>query len=151
LAFILDDYDIILNQKVRSPLLGLYSTFKELNKLAYQKVFALSCDNPLISYDVIDYMITECGQYDCCIPKWNNKFLEPLFAIYSVEKAYKTSLRNLKQKQYKLTKIIDKDWTVKNISIEQNIKYIDPNLLSFKNINNLGDLKTLESVFDKNK
>jgi molybdopterin-guanine dinucleotide biosynthesis protein A len=150
MAFILDDYDIILNQNVRSPILGLYSTFKELKKLTYQKVFALSCDNPLFSYEVIDFMIKECSQYDCCMPKWNNDFKEPLFAIYPVEKAYKSSLRNLKQKQYKLTKIIDEDWIVKYISIEQNIKYFDQNLLSFKNINKPTDIKTLESVSDKN-
>jgi len=151
MAFILDDYDIILNQNERSPILGLYSTFKDLKKLTYQKVFVFSCDNPLFSYEVIDYMIKECsGQYDCCMPKWKNGFREPLFAIYPVEKAYKTSLRNLKQKQYKLTKIIDEDWTVKYISIEQNIKNFDPDLLSFKNINKLADIKTLDSVSDKN-
>jgi len=150
MAFIIDDYDINLNQNIRSPILGLYSTFKELKKLTYQKVFVFSCDNPLFSYEVIDYMKKESNQYDCYMPKWNNGFREPLFAIYPVEKAYKTSLRNLKQKQYKLTKIIDEDWTVKYVSIEQNIKYLDPNLLSFKNINKLADIKTLKSVSDKN-
>jgi molybdopterin-guanine dinucleotide biosynthesis protein A len=151
MAFILDDYDIILNQNVHFPILGLYSTFKELKKLRYQKVFVFSCDNPLFSYEVIDYMIKESSQYDCYMPKWNNGFREPLFAIYPVEKAYKTSLINLKQKQYKLTKIIGEDWTVNYVSIEQKIKLFDQNLLSFKNINKPGDIKTLEPVFDKNK
>ena len=150
MAFILDDCDIILNQNLRSPILGLYSTFKELKKLKYQKVFVFSCDNPLFSYDVVDYMIKESNRYDCCMPKWNNGFREPLIAIYPVKKAYKTSLRNLEQKQYKLTKIIGEDWTVKYVSIEQNIKHFDPNLLSFKNINEIADIKTLESVSDKN-
>ena len=150
MAFILDDYDVILNQEVRSPMLGLYSTFKELKNLTYQKVFALSCDNPLFRYEVIDYMIKESNQYDCCMSKWNNGFREPLFAIYPVEKAYINSLRNLKHNQYKLTKIIGKDWTVKYVTIEQDIKNFDPNLLSFKNINKLADIKTLDSVFEKN-
>ncbi len=150
MAFILDDDDIILNQNLRSPILGLYSTFKELKKLTYQKVFVFSCDNPLFSYKVIDYMIKECGQCDCCMPKWNNGFREPLFAIYPVEKAYKTSFKNLEQKQYKLTKIIGEDWIVKYVSIEQNIKPLDPNLISFKNINKLADIETLDSVSNKN-
>jgi len=150
MAFILDDNDIILNQNVRSPILGLYSTFKELKKLTYEKVFVFPCDNPLFSYEVVEYMINECGQYDCYMPKWKNGFREPLFAIYPVEKAYKTSLRNLKQKQYKLTKIIGEDWNVKYVSIEQNIKHFDTRLLSFKNINKQADIKTLETVSDKN-
>jgi molybdopterin-guanine dinucleotide biosynthesis protein A len=76
-------------------------------------------------------------------------YLEPLFAIYHVNKAYQTSLRNLRQKHYKLTKIIDQDWKTNYISIEQDIKKIDPNLLSFKNINTLEDIKILESNLNK--
>jgi len=90
-------------------------------------------------------MIEHCNEFDCCIPKWENDFLEPLFAIYHIKKAYETSLRNLRQNHYKLTKIIDQSWKTNYISIEFDIKKIDPNLLSFKNINKLEDIKILES------
>lgn len=148
-AFIVDDYEISINQKSRSPLIGLYTAFKELQKLGYKKVFVLSCDNPLVKFEVIEYIINHCEGFDCCIPKWKNNFLEPLFAIYPIGKAYETSLRNLKQKHYKLTKIIAQDWKINYISIEQYIKKIDPNLFSFKNINKLEDVKILESLLNK--
>lgn len=138
-----------MNPSSRFPLIGLYSAFKELKKLGYKKTFVLSCDSPLIKYEVIDYLIKQCHEFDCCIPKWENDFLEPLLAIYQVNKAYETSLRNLKQKHYKLTKIIDQDWKTNYISIERDIKKIDPNLLSIKNINKLEDIKLLESILDK--
>ncbi len=113
-------------------------------------MFVLPCDTPLIKHELIDLLLTQCKKFDCCIPKWKESYLEPLFAIYHVNKAYETSLRNLRQKHYKLTKIIDQDWKINYISIEQDVKKLDPNLLSFKNINKLADIKTLESVFDKN-
>ena len=109
----------------------------------------LSCDNPFIKFEVIEFVINQCKGFDCCIPKWKNNFLEPLLAIYPIGKAYETSLRNLKQNHYKLTKIIAQDWKINYISIEQYIKKIDPNLFSFKNINKLEDVKILESILNK--
>jgi len=94
-------------------------------------------------------LIEQCNGFDCCIPKWENDFLEPLFAIYHVNKAYATSLRNLRQKHYKLTKIIDQDWKTNYTSIEQDIKKLDSNLLSFKNINKLEDINILESILNE--
>jgi len=148
-GFIIDDYDFIQDQESRLPLVGLYSAFKELKNLEYEKMFVLPCDTPLIKHELIDLLITQCKKFDCCIPKWKESYLEPLFAIYHVNKAYETSLRNLRQKHYKLTKIIDQDWKTNYISIEQDIKKLDPNLLSFKNINKLEDIKILESILNK--
>lgn len=147
MAFILDEYDFKPEKKIRSPMLGLYSAFKELKSLDYQKIFALSCDNPLITYNFIEYMIVQCVHYDSCIPRWNNGFLEPLLAIYPTEKAYKTSLKSLKESRYKLVNIIDKNWKINYISIEDKLKRIDPKLQSFKNVNNIEDIKKLDSFF----
>ena len=149
MGFIVDDYDFNLKPTSRFPLIGLYSAFKELKKLGYRKTFVISCDSPLIKYEVVEFLIEQCKEFDCCIPKWENDFLEPLFAIYHINKAYETTLRNLKQKHYKLTKIIGQDWKTNYISIEQDIKKIDPKLLSIKNINKLEDIKLLESILNK--
>ena len=148
MAFIVDDYDIVIDSKIRSPMLGLYSAFKELNQLNYQKAFVLSCDNPLIQSEVIKYMIKKSHDYDCFIPRWNNEFLEPLFAIYPIEKAFKMSSKNIKKNQYKLTNILDRDWKIGYASVEEEIKKNDPNLLSFKNINKPEDIKILEIFSD---
>jgi len=149
MGFIIDDYSSIQDQETRLPLVGLYSAFKELKQLEYKKVFILPCDAPLIKYEVIEFLIKQCDKFDCCIPKWKGSYLEPLFAIYNVKKAYETSLRNLGRKQYKLTMIINQDWETNYISIEQDIKKLDPNLLSFKNINKLEDIKLLETYLNK--
>ena len=149
MGFVIDDDDVILDRGSRLPLIGLYSAFKELKNLQYKKVLVLPCDAPLVKYEVIDFLIKQCGKFDCCIPKWQDNLLEPLIAIYTNRNAYETSLRNIKQNQYKLTKIISKEWKTNYISIEQDIKKIDPNLLSFKNINNLEDIKILKAILNK--
>ena len=90
-GFIVDDYDYNLEPNIRSPMLGLYSAFKELKKLNYDKLFTLSCDNPLIKKEVIEFLIQEGDFYDCVVPQWKNQFTEPLFAIYPIEKAFQTT------------------------------------------------------------
>jgi molybdopterin-guanine dinucleotide biosynthesis protein A len=145
MGFVLDEDVSILDPASRSPLIGLYSTFKELKNLEYVKVLVLPCDSPLVKFEVINFLIKQCNEFDCCIPKWNNNLLEPLIAIYPIEKAYETSLRNIQMNQYKLTKVISKDWKTKYISIERDIKKIDPYLLSFKNVNKREDIKILKS------
>ncbi|NVM19020.1 MAG: molybdenum cofactor guanylyltransferase [Candidatus Lokiarchaeota archaeon] len=149
MGFIVDENDTGLEQESRLPLIGLYSAFKELKKIGYEKALILPCDTPLVKYKVIDFLIKQCKKFDCCIPQWQNNLLEPLIAIYTIKKAYESSLRNIEQNQYKLTRLISKDWKVNYVSIEQDFTKIDPNLLSFKNINKIEDIKMLESILNK--
>ncbi|MBY9020757.1 MAG: molybdenum cofactor guanylyltransferase [Candidatus Lokiarchaeota archaeon] len=143
-AFIVDDHEIITDQKVSSPLIGLYSVFKELNTLDYKKVFVLSCDNPLIQFDVIQYIINQCDGFDCCIPRWKNNFLEPLFAIYPIWEAYEISKQNLNKNIFKLSQLISQAWKTNYISIEDEILLLDKKLLSFININTKDDISNLK-------
>ena len=142
-AFIIDDQDILFDQDIHSPMLGLYSAFKELNLLGYKKVFVMSCDIPLIKNEVVKFLIKESKESDCCIPQWDNGFLEPLFAIYPIKKAGLMAEENLKKKAYKLTNLLDKSWRINFVSIEQSIKPLDRKLLSFININKQKDIKKL--------
>jgi molybdenum cofactor guanylyltransferase len=145
IAFILDEN--VFKDSIRSPLIGLYSAFKELNKLNYEYIFALSCDMPFIQESVIELMVQKLDGYDCCIPRWSEKdFLEPLFAIYPVDKGLKKARENLEKKIFKLRNLIDKSWKVNYISIEDQIKKIDENLCTFYNINKQEDLKHLKDL-----
>ena len=105
----------------------------------------LSCDNPLVKFEVIEYIIKHCEGFDCCIPKWKNNFLEPLLAIYPIEKAYEMSKRNLQKSIFKLTHLINQAWKTNYISIEDEIRFLDKKLLSFININTKKDMSNLDS------
>ncbi len=141
IAFILDDHKIMQNSNLHAPLLGLHTAFKELNELGYKRIFALSCDNPLIQQKVIKYIINQSCGFDCCVPRWNNGYIEPLLAIYNIKKAYRKSRINLLKNDLKLTNLVGKNWKVNYLSIEKLIKPLDEDLLTFININTPEDLK----------
>jgi molybdopterin-guanine dinucleotide biosynthesis protein A len=141
MAFIIDDNHVKSKSKERTPIIGLYTAFYELNKLGYKKTFVLPCDLPLIKKDVVKYLLSECQNYDCCIPQWDNGYLEPLFAIYPTEEALASTKKNIEKKNFKLINLIDNSWKINYISIEKSIQPLDPNLLSFLNINSKKDLE----------
>ena len=146
-AFILDDLNDLSDHSIRSPLIGIYSALKELKNLDYEKAFILSCDMPLIKKSVIELIIKGCKNHDCCIPRWNNGYLEPLFAIYPISKTFLKAKENLQNSNFKLTALLDDSWKINYISIEEDIKEIDHNLLSFININGPIDLKKLNTLY----
>jgi len=143
-AFFTDDYEIIKNKKIRSPLIGLYTAFKELHKLNYQYAFILSCDNPFININVMKFMIKEFMVHDACIPIWNNAYVEPLFAIYKITPFLKKAEENLSKMSFKLSKLLDLDnMRIKYVSIENEIKLVDFKLESFINLNELKDFSDI--------
>jgi molybdopterin-guanine dinucleotide biosynthesis protein A len=143
-AFILDDKKLVPNLKLHAPLLGLYSAYKELSALGYKRTFTLSCDTPLIRYEVLKFIIDQSKGFDCCIPRWNNGYIEPLLSIYPTKSAYYRAKRKILRKEFQLTSFADNQWKINYLSIENLIKPIDEDLVSFININTQDDLKALK-------
>jgi molybdopterin-guanine dinucleotide biosynthesis protein A len=92
-------------------------------------------------------MLRQAEGYDCYIPRWENGFIEPLFAIYPVKEAFKQVKDSLLNKTYKLTKLINESWKVNYIPIEYNIKPLDENLISFTNVNGPIDIEKLMKIY----
>ncbi len=141
--FILDDMDKIEDSELRTPMIGIYSGFKELSKLDFDKAFTISCDTPFINDKVIELMIKQSKGYDCCIPRWENGYYESLFAIYPVKETLTMAEKNLRNNTYKLTNLLNKKWKINYISVEKRIKPLDNNLLTFININGPIDIDKL--------
>ncbi len=149
MGFIIDDHSHLANKNIKSPMIGLYSAFNELNKLGYEKTLVLPCDTPLIQKEVLNLLIESSKEYDCCIPQWNNGLYEPLIAIYPVQKSFKSAITNLKKMNFKLSDLLGKNWRINNISIEKSILIKDKNLLSFININKFTDLELINKFIRK--
>ncbi|MFX0059740.1 MAG: molybdenum cofactor guanylyltransferase [Candidatus Hodarchaeota archaeon] len=147
ITFIVDDREIFKHPKIFKPMLGIYSGFKELFRQKFEKVFVLSCDMPLIKAEVIELMIRDSEGYDCCIPRWKNGFLEPYFAIYPVEKGFYKAKEILVNEDYGLLNLIDKNWNINYISVEDKIQPLDQNLLSLINIKGPIDLVKLMKFY----
>lgn len=143
-GIITDDYTVTDNKECRSPLIGFYSSFKELNTLKFSYAFILSCDNPFTQKTFIKYMINQCLEYDACVPIWKNQFIEPLLSIYKVEPFLNKSANKLRENDYKLSHLLDTDLNINYIPIDKVIKRLDPHLLSFININDSKDLENIK-------
>ena len=147
ITFLIDDTEILGNKQLRTPMLGVYSGFRELKKLGFEKAFLLSGDMPLIKPKVIELMINSVKGYDYCIPRWHNGYLEPLFAIYPVEKTYELAKKSILERNYAFTSIIDKSLRINYIPVEESIKPLDQNFVSLININGPIDLEKLIKLF----
>jgi molybdopterin-guanine dinucleotide biosynthesis protein A len=147
IKFIVDETEILEDTELRTPMLGIYSGFKELDRLGFEKGFLLSGDMPLIKPKVIELMINRVKEYDCSIPRWNNGYLEPLFAIYPVNSTFKLAEKSIQERNYALNKIIDESLNINYISVEESIKPLDQNLTSLININNPIDLEKVIKLF----
>jgi len=64
----------------KGPLMGILST---LEVSAYEKNFITACDIPEININLVHRMLTVANDYDVVVPIHDNKFIEPLFAVYS--------------------------------------------------------------------
>jgi molybdopterin-guanine dinucleotide biosynthesis protein A len=148
--FIVDDRDFFPYPGIFTPMIGIYSAFKQLNQKGFQKAFLLSGDAPLIRSDVIKYMIKESKGYDCVIPRWINGFLETLFAIYPIPQTFQNSKQIIQsQKHYALTKLLDEEWNINYISVEKELKDMDTKLLSLFNINGPIDIEKITTEYKK--
>lgn len=147
ITFIVDDREIFNHPKIYKPILGIYSGFKELLRQSFEKAFVLSCDMPLIKPEVIEYMIRQSEGYECVLPRWENGFLEPYFAIYPVEKGFQKAKEILTTENYGLLNLIDKDWNINYISVEEKIQPLDKNLVSLINIKGPIDLVKLTKLY----
>ena len=147
IKFVVDDTEILEDTELRTPMLGIYSGFKELERLGFEKGFLLSGDMPLIKPKVIELMIDKVKGYDCSIPRWNNGYLEPLFAIYPVSSTFKLAEKSIQERKYALNKIIDESLNINYISVEESIKPLDQNLVSLININGPVDLEKVIKLY----
>ncbi|MFX0035452.1 MAG: molybdenum cofactor guanylyltransferase [Candidatus Hermodarchaeota archaeon] len=147
ITFITDERDIFNHPKIFKPMLGIYSGLRELLRLNFEKVFLLSCDMPLIKPKVIEFMINQSEGYECCIPRWNNGFLEPFFAIYPVEKGFYKAKESLTTENYGLYNLVDKNWKINYISVEKLIQPLDNKLVSLININGPIDIAKVIKLF----
>jgi len=101
-------------------------------------IFITACDMPCIRSDVVELLFNSIDTADAAVPYWNEEMYEPLHAVYrknSVKRYLSTHT------SYSLREMI-RSINTTFIQIHE-IKKIDPNLKSFTNINDLGDLKAI--------
>ena len=126
--------------QIRSSLTGIHAgLFYMTNPYA----FFSACDTPFLKKEIVESVIGKIeAQIDIVMPETSAGF-EPLCAAYS-KRCLEAAQNNLEQKKLKITRTFRKS-RIKTIS-EKALRKIDPELLSFFNINTPEDLQRAEKM-----
>jgi len=102
-------------------------------------VFVAACDMPCIHPGVVRLLFDAAVGYDAAIPCWNADMLEPLHAVYR-----RSALLDYLEEHESLS-LRAMIWSLETryVPVEK-IRELDPNLLTFTNINNLEDLESID-------
>ena len=144
-SHLLPDHVRIVNDepKGKSPLVGMATG---LRVLGTRYVAVLSSDIPFVSPNVIAFLFQRASDMDAAIPRWKSGHLEPLHAVYSREPMLLRSEELLKNGLSSPLDAIQRLSHPVFISIEEEIKRIDPELRTFFNINTKQDLAEAEKL-----
>jgi len=104
--------------------------------------FVVACDMPFIKTALIRLLLEERKTYDVVIPEIDGE-VEPLFALYS-KNCIPVMFEHLQKRNLKIREILGK-LQVKKIGAKE-IEQLDPEHLSFFNINTKEDLRGAESL-----
>ena len=133
---------VVDKHNAQSPLVGASTGF-ESAKGKYSLL--LPCDTPFISSQIAQFLLDKCLNKGAVIPRWPNGYIEPLQAAYHTKLALIAAKKALEQGKLDLRSMIAHLMGVQYIATAV-LRQMDPNLLSFFNINTPKDLKRAESL-----
>jgi len=114
------------------PLAGFLSG---LERASFPYSLVIGCDMPCINENVVELLfeIASMG-YDAVVPRWENRMLEPLHAVYQREPMLAAIKEAAKKGDEMIFNVLSQ---LKNVNFlpMNKIKEIDPSLKTFTNIN----------------
>jgi molybdopterin-guanine dinucleotide biosynthesis protein A len=126
----------------QSPLVGAITGFETANA---EYSLLLPCDTPLVSTQTVQFLLDMCTNRSAAIPRWPSGYIEPLQAVYRTESALTAAKTALKQGKMNMRSMIENLRGVRYVSTMV-LEQLEPDLLTFFNVNTLQDLKKAESI-----
>ena len=128
---------VLDGDKSESPLVGFLSA---LRVITTPYVFAAPCDTPFIEPNVIRLLLKHALGNDGAIPINEDKMAEPLCAIYRRESALKAARNSIESGSKSMADVLARLAMVMRVPADD-IRKVDPGLLTFRNINTEQDLR----------
>lgn len=138
---IVDEHDL------HAPIIGALAGFK--NALGDYSIL-LSCDTPLISQEIVSLLLDLASGNDAVIPRWPNRYIEPLQAAYRTKTTYNAAIEAVKNGKLRLSNMIEGLQKILYISTIT-LQSLDPNLNTFLNVNTQLELKKAENIINSQK
>jgi len=126
----------------QSPLVGAIAGFETAEG---EYSLLLPCDTPLVSPQIVQFLLDMCISRNAAIPRWPSGYIEPLQAVYRTESALTAARTALKQGKMRMQSMIDNLRGVRYVSTMV-LEQLEPRLLTFFNVNTPQDLKKAESL-----
>ena len=144
---VLPDYVRVLNDEPegKSPLIGIVTALRAV-KSRYAVV--LTCDIPFVNSQVIKLLLKRAENADAVVPRWKTGYLEPLQAVYRREPTLDEAEKALRTGGLSTADLIKRLARVIFVSVEDEIRIIDPKLRTFFNVNTKEDLAKAELILE---
>jgi molybdopterin-guanine dinucleotide biosynthesis protein A len=126
----------------QSPLVGAITGFESAKG---EYLLLLPCDTPLISTQILQFLLDMCTNRSAAIPRWTSGYIEPLQAVYHTKSALTAAKMALAQGNMNMRSMIDNLRGVRYVSTMV-LEQLEPDLLTFFNVNTPQDLKKAESI-----
>ena len=126
------------------PLVGIMSG---VNQISLEYTAVLPCDSPFMNVEVTKLLYRRCLGFDASIPRWPNGYIEPLHAFYRVQAIKPAGMSALEAGERRVADMIKRLNKVWYVDIDE-VRRLDPHLLSFFNINRVEDLQKAERILE---
>ncbi|MBP2144805.1 molybdopterin-guanine dinucleotide biosynthesis protein A [Methanofollis sp. W23] len=107
------------------------------------ELFVVACDMPCINGKVIEGLFRMMEGYDAAIPCWNREMLEPLHAVYRRS----ALLEYLREHESRSLRAMIEALHPRYVPAES-FRPVDPDLLTFININHISDLEEFRAEIE---
>jgi len=132
---------------MQSPLIGAVTGFEK----AYGEYsLLLPCDTPLVSRDILLFLLELRTNKNAVVPRWPNGYIEPLQAVYRTKPAVEAAKKTLNAGKADLRSVVNELRAVRYISTLV-LQQLDPKLRTFFNVNTPLDLKKAEPILRRMK
>ena len=108
---------------------------------------AIGCDLPFLNADVINLLFEQARGWDAAVPMRENGMIEPLHSVYKRDALLSACQKAIEHGERKIRAPLSM-LRVKCVSVEL-LKNLDPELLTFFNLNTREDLDLARSLWSK--
>jgi len=126
----------------KGPLIGFYTG---LEKVKSEYAAVLPCDSPFVRKEVVLHLHRVAKGADAAVPAWPDGRIEPLHSVLCVQSARSATLETLKAEMDTIREMIQQMDKVRFVSTDE-IKEVDPNLVTFFNVNTREDLEKARKI-----
>jgi molybdopterin-guanine dinucleotide biosynthesis protein A len=133
--------------ELRSPLIGALTGFGAARG---EYSLLLPFDVPFVSRDVVLLLFELCQGKAAVIPRWPNGYIEPLHAVYRTRLALEAARSAVAEGKLQVRALIENLREIRYVSTLV-IQQLDPELLTFFNVNTPADLNKAVALVKQGK